>query len=380
MIAGASHLISVGWNPAPRNSASWIGKCFSARHGSIRGVVECGREASATLRLGAAIIFVLALAASGCALLRKARSPGAASDGGFVETTTRTTDAAGSVEAASVAQFEAPSVPAAPGQPSGPGSPRAPAFPAPFAIAFGPDGNMWFTEFGSNRIGRVTLSGDVTFFDLRPRGIPQRLTAGPDEALWFTDAAGNRIGRLGLDGSDLYVPVPPPASGPPAIIPGPGRDLWFTEHAGNRIARITPLGTVTEFALPGPGDPGGIAIGPDRYVYFTESRGNRIDRMSLDGRVDEFPLRTPGSLPGNIVTGADGSLWFTELGTRKVGRLTTAGDVSEYTLPVNGAPLDITVGPDRNLWVTEPNGKIGRFSVDGTLTEFSLASKAASGK
>src|SRR6266849_6210827 len=247
MIAGASHLISVCRKPAPRNSALRIGKCLSARHGSIRGVVECGWEASATLRLGAAIIFVLALAASGCALLRKARSPGAASDGGFIETTTRTTDAAGSVEAASVAQFEAPSVPAAPGQPSGPGSPRAPAFPAPFAIAFGPDGNMWFTEFGSNRIGRVTLSGDVTFFDLRPRGIPQRLTAGPDEA------------------------------------------LWFTEHAGNRIARITPLGTVTEFALPGPGDPGGIAIGPDRHVYFTESRGNRIDRMSLDGRVDEFP-------------------------------------------------------------------------------------------
>jgi virginiamycin B lyase len=109
------------------------------------------------------------------------------------------------------------------------------------------------------------------------------------------------------------------------------------------------------------------------------------------------------------------------LGTRKVGRLTTAGDVSEYTLPVNGAPLDITVGPDGNVWVTvprahaicqitpggrasafylsaevvpsfiamgadrklwftEPNGKIGRFSVDGTLTEFSLTSKAAPGK
>src|SRR6266852_8119393 len=215
MIAGASHLISVCRKPAPRNSALRIGKCLSARHGSIRGVVECSREASATLRLGAAIIFVLALAASGCALLRKARSPGGASDGGFIETT-RAADAAGSVEAASVAQFEAPSAPAGAAQPSGPGSPQAPAFPAPFAIAFGPDGNMWFTEFGSNRIGRVTLSGDVTFFDLRPRGIPQRLTAGPDEALWFTDAAGNRIGRLGLDGSDLYVPVPTPDSDPAA--------------------------------------------------------------------------------------------------------------------------------------------------------------------
>jgi len=267
MIAGASHLISVCRNPALRNWASWIGKCFSARDGSIRGVVECGREASATLRLGAAIIFVVALAASGCAFLRMGRSSGAASDGGFIETT-RAAGAGGAVEAASVAQFGAPSAPAVAAQPSGPGSPQAPAFPASFAIAVGPDGNMWFTEFGANRIGRVTLSGDVTFFDLRAGGIPQRLTAGPDEALWFTDAAGNRIGRLGLDGSDVYVPVPTPGSGPAAIILGPGRDLWFTEHAGNRIARVTPLGTITEFALPGPGDPGGIALGPDRHVYF----------------------------------------------------------------------------------------------------------------
>src|SRR5690242_6037349 len=167
MIAGASHLISVCRNPAPRNSASWIRKRFAARDGSIRGVIECVREASATLHLAVAIIFVVALAASGCALSHKARPPGAAGDDGFIDTTSAA-GAAGSVEAASVAQFEKPSVPAAAAQPSGPGSPRAPAFPAPFAIAFGPDGNMWFTEFGTNRIGRVTLSGDVTSFDLRP--------------------------------------------------------------------------------------------------------------------------------------------------------------------------------------------------------------------
>src|SRR5260370_882437 len=172
MIASESHLISVCRKPAPRNwasrnSASSTGKCFSARHRAIRGVVECGREASATLRLGAAIIFVLALAASGCAHLRKARSPGAAGDGGFIETT-RAAGAGGSLEAASVAQFEAPSVPAAQAQPSGPDRPRAPAFPAPFAIAFGPDANIWVTELGSNRIGRVG-SGRSRRYRNRPR-------------------------------------------------------------------------------------------------------------------------------------------------------------------------------------------------------------------
>src|SRR3954469_5047322 len=34
----------------------------------------------------------------------------------------------------------------------------------PFGITVGPDGNLWFTERGANRIGRITLAGVVTEF------------------------------------------------------------------------------------------------------------------------------------------------------------------------------------------------------------------------
>ena len=34
----------------------------------------------------------------------------------------------------------------------------------PFSITAGPDGNLWFTEWGANRIGRITPSGVVTEF------------------------------------------------------------------------------------------------------------------------------------------------------------------------------------------------------------------------
>src|SRR5262249_27559025 len=34
----------------------------------------------------------------------------------------------------------------------------------PQGIARGPDGNLWFTEFTSNRIGRITPAGQVTEF------------------------------------------------------------------------------------------------------------------------------------------------------------------------------------------------------------------------
>jgi streptogramin lyase len=121
--------------------------------------------------------------------------------------------------------------------PARPSSPEA----VPFAIAAGPDGNLWYTDFRHSRISRITLEGHVTIFPLKPDGLAERLTAGADHAIWFTDPAANRIGRLALNGAEDYVPLPTPDSGPASIVLGPGNDLWFTEHAANRIGKVTPL-------------------------------------------------------------------------------------------------------------------------------------------
>ena len=42
----------------------------------------------------------------------------------------------------------------------------APAGPSPFAIAQGSDGNLWFTEFRTHRIGRITTLGVAKPFEL----------------------------------------------------------------------------------------------------------------------------------------------------------------------------------------------------------------------
>src|SRR5262249_50064542 len=59
-----------------------------------------------------------------------------------------------------------------------------------------------------------------------------------------------------------------------SITAGSDGNLWFTYSHG--IRRITPAGTITEFALPSPGTPGGIAAGSDGNVWFTDAEGNRI--------------------------------------------------------------------------------------------------------
>src|SRR6266545_3148295 len=62
----------------------------------------------------------------------------------------------------------------------------------PDAITAGPDGNLWFTEFGANQIGRITLTGEITEIAL-PTGDanPHTITAGPDGNLWFTEPRQN---------------------------------------------------------------------------------------------------------------------------------------------------------------------------------------------
>src|SRR5216684_3307652 len=62
-------------------------------------------------------------------------------------------------------------------------------------IVAGPDGAIWFTETGGNKIGRITTAGVITEFPLSiPNSGPSGIVAGPDVALWFTEASPGRIG------------------------------------------------------------------------------------------------------------------------------------------------------------------------------------------
>ena len=64
----------------------------------------------------------------------------------------------------------------------------------------GPDGNLWFTEAGSNVVGRITPRGVISEYAIPSRdGVrsdPTNLTVGPDHALWITLTDANRIARL----------------------------------------------------------------------------------------------------------------------------------------------------------------------------------------
>jgi len=89
----------------------------------------------------------------------------------------------------------------------------------------------------------------------------------------------------------------------------------------------------------------------------------------------------PNSGPGDITAGADGNMWFVELSGRmdnrtpdgnRVGRITMAGTITEFAIPsATGSPINIAVGPDRNVWFTK-GAMLGRVTADGMITEFPL--------
>src|SRR5262245_56744452 len=65
--------------------------------------------------------------------------------------------------------------------------PLGTAPPAPQGITAGPDGALWYTDPGSNKIGRISIAGAVTEYTLPAAGSdPRGIAAGPDGALWFT--------------------------------------------------------------------------------------------------------------------------------------------------------------------------------------------------
>jgi virginiamycin B lyase len=94
------------------------------------------------------------------------------------------------------------------------------------------------------------------------------LTAGPDGNLWYTEYTDNKIGRLTTTGTLTEFPLPTAHSGPTGITTGPDGNLWFTEATGQKLGRITPSGVITEFALPQPCGPQGITAGPDGNLWI----------------------------------------------------------------------------------------------------------------
>jgi streptogramin lyase len=247
-----------------------------------------------------------------------------------------------------------------------------PAGSGPVGISSGPDGNVWFANATSKKIGKITSGGTVTEYGAGENK-PESITSGPDGNLWFTARSTNKIGKITTSGVITEYTLSGGIS-PVGITAGPDGNMWFTEYG--KIGKITTSGVITEYALPEGGTPAGITTGPDGNLWFTDEVKSKIGKITTSGAITEYAL-PGGSSPRNITAGPDGNLWYADWNTSKIGKITTSGAITEYALPGRSSPFEITVGHDGNVWFAEWGfEKIGKITTSGAITQYALPERS----
>lgn len=141
------------------------------------------------------------------------------------------------------------------------------------SLVIGPDGAIWFTEFLTDKIGRLTNDGKLSEISLGQGAGPHGIAVASDGSVWFTEEKSNKIGVLSNRYNLREFKVPTRNARLNMIAPGLDHDLWFTESAANKIGRIRATGEVKEYAIPGH-SPSVITAGPDGHIWFVEDESS----------------------------------------------------------------------------------------------------------
>jgi virginiamycin B lyase len=260
-------------------------------------------------------------------------------------------------------------------------------------IVAGPDGNLWFTDPANNQIDRATPQGVITQFSLPVHNVtspfdgtvgpddpmPADIVVGPDHNLWFTESGVDRIGRITTAGAITEFTTPTANSNPLALAAGADNNLWFTESGTNAIGRITPAGKITEFPLRNldVSYSDGIASGPGGDIWFAanDDNGNSVvGRITAAGKVTSYPLPA-GAV--SMVSGPGGDLWVATSGG-EIDRVNSVGSITSYPISTGDGASSIALGPDGNLWFAlDGTNQLGRITADGAISEFSVPDPAA---
>jgi streptogramin lyase len=289
-------------------------------------------------------------------------------------------------------------------------------------ITRGPDGNLWFTEANSGKVGEINpRTHMISEFALSgAKDTPLGIVAGPDGNVWFTVANDTTnkdyIGEINPS-SPAISEFPLPGVDPVSITAGPDGNLWFTGGKLNGIGYIGEIDRtshfVNEIRIPGTEILGSVTTGPDGNLYFTAlttgatgvevgvfnptdhafsrlldlpagtyfrsditagpdgniwialGNQNKIDVVNpANHAVSVVTLPTGNGVIGGLTVGPNGNLWFTGTSGNKVSEIgeidRTTHAISEFPIPAPGLADFIATGSDGNLWFTDPlNSKIG---------------------
>jgi virginiamycin B lyase len=277
------------------------------------------------------------------------------------------------------------------------------------SITSDPNGNIWFTELGANRLGELR-NGIITQFNVPGstvviEGEPQNQSCGPTDVVsdksghvWVICIFSNQIDEFfPANRTFLSFDLPIFLSGPAGLVFDSEGNFWFTAADAEMIGRgiISELKNdtsngITEFApinqtyifsfqrqngylggsvsakssLP---TPTGIALSPDgSTLWITEHvdssfdsyniRTGSLERYWTSPTNDQFGYSV--SLPNGIAVDANGTVWIAEHYGNKIADLDPyTGQMIEYEVPCCGTEsagvYTLTLGPNGTVWFVE---------------------------
>jgi virginiamycin B lyase len=240
----------------------------------------------------------------------------------------------------------------------------------PSQQAVGPDGAVWVTRNGDDRIDRIErVDGDLTHRSVEvPAGTgPYGIAAGPDGAVWFTGIVGDVVGRLAPDGTVSLAPLPEESGMPAMITAGPDGALWCTLNRNAALARVDPEGsTVTLHPLPDP-ECGPVGIAADgTALWFTEIGAGRVGRLVPGGDLREFDLPDRAARPHAVAPDGAGGCWVTLWAASALAHLDQAGRVTAvHELGAGEEPHGVAVAPDGTVLVALESGYVATLRLPG---------------
>jgi virginiamycin B lyase len=230
-------------------------------------------------------------------------------------------------------------------------------------IVVGPDGNIWFTQQSQDRVGRMTINGQFTFFSTGVGSGPHGIAFDAQGRLWITRQFSNTITQMDLNGNIIANHVIPfPNANPHGLTIARDGKVWFTGREGNVVGYYNPKNNKFRiFPLP---------------FHPVTTVNPEPDATTATGTP---AAPNPGNFPIYISEAADGSMYFTELLSSRIGRITPSGKLTEYLLPSKFGPPDdarpiaVRVRPDGVAVATEESGHAYAYIYpNGRVKEFPL--------
>jgi virginiamycin B lyase len=216
----------------------------------------------------------------------------------------------------------------------------------------------------------ATLNVQIKEYDVpTAKSRPHDPALAPDGALWYTGQGANKLGRLDpKTGTFKEYPLKTPNSGPHGLVADKEGNIWFTAISGGYVGKLDPKsGQIAEYR-PEDGteiDPHTPVFDHEGILWFTNEETNYIGRLDTGtGKMTLAKVPTAHAVPYGIVVLPNGEPLFCEFGTNKLGTIDPKQmTIQEFTLPNSSTrPRRLALAPDGTIFYSDyARGYLGHF-------------------